>query len=253
MNMKRRDFTGTVLAGVVGAMGSGMAQEQKGGERIDTHQHLWDLDLLSPAWLKRGEAPLGLRYWEEEYERAIGKTPFKAVFMEIDMGWQKADLEADVILKLCRGASSRTRAAILGGDPARLEFGDFMERHGRDPRVRGFRRVLHSDETPKGYGLGSTFLKHVRRVGELGKTFDLCMRPTELADAAQMAREWEWGREGVRPEVTSELEEACARGDGVEPSDRGVVEVAQRVLQDLWGDRTFPGGGVGDVGHRAGG
>jgi L-fuconolactonase len=189
MNMNRRDFTGTVLAGVASAMNPVVAQESKQADRIDTHQHLWDLDLLSPAWLKRGEAPLGLRYWEEEYEKAIGKTPFKAVFMEIDMGWQKADLEADVILKLCRGGRSRTRAAILGGDPARAEFGSFLDQVGRDSRVRGFRRVLHSDETPKGYGLGAMFLKHVRRVGELGKTFDLCMRPTELGDAVQMARE----------------------------------------------------------------
>ena len=92
MNMNRRDFTGTVLAGVAAAVNPVVAQETKQADRIDTHQHLWDLDLLSPAWLKRGEAPLGLRYWEEEYEKAIGKTPFKAVFMEIDMGWQKADL-----------------------------------------------------------------------------------------------------------------------------------------------------------------
>jgi L-fuconolactonase len=49
------------------------------------------------------------------------------------------------------------------------------------------RQVLHADQAPRGLCLEPTFLASLRLLGELGMSFDLCMRPAELEDAALVA------------------------------------------------------------------
>jgi predicted TIM-barrel fold metal-dependent hydrolase len=48
------------------------------------------------------------------------------------------------------------------------------------------RQVLHGDSTPRGFCLAPEFIKGVQTLGEFGKSFDLCMRPAELADAVKL-------------------------------------------------------------------
>ena len=47
--------------------------------------------------------------------------------------------------------------------------------------------VLHVDSAPQGLCLGEQYVKSVQLLGSLGKSFDLCMRPTELSDGASLA------------------------------------------------------------------
>ena len=49
------------------------------------------------------------------------------------------------------------------------------------------RQVLHVDSAPQGLCLDGQYVKSVQLLGSLGKSFDLCMRPTELADGAALA------------------------------------------------------------------
>src|SRR5207248_4335157 len=50
----------------------------------------------------------------------------------------------------------------------------------------GVRQVLHVPETPPGYCLAPGFIKGVRLLGELGLSYDLCLRPAELADGVKL-------------------------------------------------------------------
>jgi predicted TIM-barrel fold metal-dependent hydrolase len=52
--------------------------------------------------------------------------------------------------------------------------------------VKGVRQVLHGPGTPAGYCLDKAFIQGIRLLGELGMSFDLCMRPAELPDAAKL-------------------------------------------------------------------
>ena len=55
-----------------------------------------------------------------------------------------------------------------------------------NPYVKGVRQVLHGD-TPPGYCLSDPFVQSMRLLGELGLSFDLCLRPSELGDAVKLA------------------------------------------------------------------
>src|SRR5205814_2218394 len=52
--------------------------------------------------------------------------------------------------------------------------------------IKGIRQVLHVPGTPAGYCLEKPFVAGIRLLGELGLSFDLCMRPAELTDAAKL-------------------------------------------------------------------
>ena len=52
--------------------------------------------------------------------------------------------------------------------------------------VKGVRQVLQVPEVPRGLCLTEEYVRSMRLCGELGLTFDLCMRPEELADAAKL-------------------------------------------------------------------
>jgi L-fuconolactonase len=58
----------------------------------------------------------------------------------------------------------------------------------KNPYVRGVRQVLHGP-TPPGFCLGETFVQSVRLLGELGLSYDLCLRPAELADAVKLVEQ----------------------------------------------------------------
>ena len=60
--------------------------------------------------------------------------------------------------------------------------------HSRTPEIVGFRQVLHTDMTPKGFCLQPEFLEDISHLSHCNKTFDICIRREELADATAMAR-----------------------------------------------------------------
>ncbi len=62
-----------------------------------------------------------------------------------------------------------------------------MARFRDVPEVKGFRVVLQTPETPPGHCLKPAFVRGVRALGETGKSFGVCIRPAELADAVKLA------------------------------------------------------------------
>jgi len=46
--------------------------------------------------------------------------------------------------------------------------------------------VLHGEETPQGYCLDPQFVRGIQALGELGLSFDLCLRSGELLDADKL-------------------------------------------------------------------
>src|SRR5262249_25515419 len=53
--------------------------------------------------------------------------------------------------------------------------------------IKGTRQVLHGRSTPAGYCLQEAFIRGIRLLGEINLSFDLCLRPNELADGATLA------------------------------------------------------------------
>jgi L-fuconolactonase len=158
-------------------------------EILDTHQHLWDTRRQQLPWLAGAPEILRRNYLPADYAAATEGLPVRALYMEVDVAEAHLDEEAESLRRLCASKSSQTFAAVLGGRPSSERFDDYFKRHNEGGFLKGLRRVLHTPETPRGLCLEKDFVRGIRALGKQGLTFDLCMRPGELNDAAALAAE----------------------------------------------------------------
>ena len=184
---------------------------------IDTHQHLWDLDRFELPWL--AEAPsLNRNYVTSDYlEATEGLNVVKTVYMEVDVTPAQHPAEAEHVIALCAAAEHPTAGAVIGGAMMSGAFGGYIRRFAGSPVIKGVRQVLHGPGTPAGTCLAPQFVENVRLLGELGLSFDLCMRPSELGDGVTLAQ--------TCPETRFVLDH-CGNGDpylisGELPGDSG--------------------------------
>jgi L-fuconolactonase len=153
---------------------------------IDTHQHLWDLDLFRLPWV-RGNPKLNRSFLTADYLQATrGLQVVKAVYMEVAVDPDQQHEEAEYVLELCRSDDHPTVAAVISGRPAEAGFDDYIRPYAGNPSIKGVRQILHAG-TPAGFCLQPTFVRSMRRLGDLQMCFDLCMRPNELVDGARLA------------------------------------------------------------------
>lgn len=201
--MNRREALGALAAGAVAVSlaheleaqadeDRPTAGEKNGDLIIDTHQHLWDLSLVSPPWLKEAPEVLRHTFHHKEYAEATHGLNIKAVYMEVDVAPKQHDLEAEHVIGLCReatkdGGKGPTIAAVIGGRPDSDGFGDYLKRHAEGGYVKGVRQVLHNPEHAAKKCLGDAYVRGVQLLGERGLSFDLCMRPGELGDGAKLS------------------------------------------------------------------
>jgi predicted TIM-barrel fold metal-dependent hydrolase len=183
--MDRRQFLQAGLAAAGAA--TLVAAKPEGLPIVDTHQHLWDLDRFKLPWIKDG-SPLARSYTLDDYRKATeGLNVVKTVYMEVDVDPSQQDAEADFVIGLCKDAEqTRMYGAVVSGRPASDGFPKYIARFKGSKQVKGLRQVLHGDGTKAGYCLEPAFVKGVQRLGELGLSYDICIRPGELSDAAKL-------------------------------------------------------------------
>lgn len=191
MSSDRRNF---LKASAVGLLASSLSQSQSQAALqttipiIDTHQHLWDLISFKPPWLNGSDPRISAKHDMADYLNETKDLNIaKAVYMEVDVAPEDQDKEADYVLSLIASKKTPTVAAVISGRPGLPGFGKYMERHRNNGLIKGVRQVLHAPSAEKGLCLQPQFVKSVQMLGEIGKSFDLCMRPTELTDGASLA------------------------------------------------------------------
>lgn len=153
---------------------------------IDTHQHLWDLKRFRLPWIQPG-SPLDRNFWTDDYlSAARGQNIEATVYMEVDVDPSQQSEEVAEVTEICRRGETPMLAAVVSGRPAAEDFPQYLARHKDNPYVRGMRQVLHGPATPPGYCLDKRFVAGIRALGQIGWSFDLCLRPAELPDAARL-------------------------------------------------------------------
>ena len=156
---------------------------------VDTHQHLWDMKQFSPPWLQEAPKAIATPHVTSDFVTATeGLNVVKAVYMEIDVAPQQQTAEAAHVIALSTNPSHPTVAGVISGRPNSPQFADYIKQYHNSPYIKGVRQVLQVDSTPAGFCLQPEFTKSVRLLGELGMSFDLCMRPMELSDGAKLAK-----------------------------------------------------------------
>jgi L-fuconolactonase len=160
---------------------------------IDTHQHLWDLDQFTLPWLTRGEEPLGKSHTVTTYAEATKDYPVAvSIYMEVDVIAEQKRDEAAYIFALCADPTTTLAGAVVGGDPAQSDFAEYLEQlialdAGRG-YLKGVRQVLHGG-LPPDYCLSDAFIAGIKLLGAHNLSFDFCLRPDNLQNAALLAQQ----------------------------------------------------------------
>jgi predicted TIM-barrel fold metal-dependent hydrolase len=156
---------------------------------VDTHHHLWDVTKFDLPWLKNeGVESLNRSFVMSDYLRATkGLNVVKTVYMEVNVHPSQQAKEAEHVIGLCRRDDNPMVAAVIGGFPHDASFKKYITEFAKSKYVRGVRTVLHDADRPKGLCLQPRFVENIKLLGQLGLSFDLCMRPDELIDGVRLA------------------------------------------------------------------
>jgi predicted TIM-barrel fold metal-dependent hydrolase len=189
MQTRRTFLAAAAAAACTGLIGATMNRDADADFPIvDTHEHLWDLNRFRLPWLEN-VPKLKKSYLPKDYQEATANLPgkvVKSVYMEVDVAPEQQQAEAEFIIDLCKEGKTPTVAAVISGRPAAEGFKKYITQFKGSPYVKGVRQVLHTDSTPAGYCTQQEFIKGIQLLGDLGMSFDLCMRSGELLDGAKL-------------------------------------------------------------------
>jgi len=152
---------------------------------VDTHQHLWDLRQFPYSWCA-GIAPLNRSFLLADYLAAARDTGItKTVFMECDVDEPHALDEARHVQSLAE-KNPLIAGIVASGRPEHENFRAHLEHLAALPKVRGVRRVLHTQ--PDALSQSPRFPENLRLLSDFGFTFDLCVLARQLPVALALVR-----------------------------------------------------------------
>lgn len=150
---------------------------------FDTHLHLIDRTRLAYPWLA-GLAALDRDWSYEAYAAVAGRVGItKVLHIEVDVAETDIDRETVWIAELMAQPGSLICGAISAARPEAEGFEGWLEKVDRRI-VRGVRRVLHV--APDGVSQDARFRANLRRLGEAGLPFDICMLQRQLPLAVEL-------------------------------------------------------------------
>lgn len=155
---------------------------------IDTHQHLWGGNSIRLLWLKDpGAAKIAGPHTMVVYLReAKGLGIVKTIYMEVDAAEADQRKEADFVISTCKSGKTLMKKGVISGRPGSPGFIPYAKRYQHVPQIQGFRQILQPPNRPKGLCLQPQFVKSIQTLGEIGKSYDICIRPNELEDGARL-------------------------------------------------------------------
>jgi predicted TIM-barrel fold metal-dependent hydrolase len=178
---------------------------------IDTHQHLWDMDLFSFSWCK-DIPPLDRSFRMPDYIEAIrGVGIEKSVHLEADVDEPYMLDETRYILALAGANDNPLEGVVACGRPEKDGFRKYLDSIAGHPALKGMRRVLHTQ--PDDVGRSETFIENIKVLPTYGLSFDLCVLARQLPIVIALVNRC--------PQVTFILDHC------------GVPQVKERVL-DPW-------------------
>ena len=150
---------------------------------IDTHQHLWDLDLFKYYWLD-GVPSLRRSFRMEDYLKAgEGLGIEKSVHLEADVDENFMLDETRHVLALAE-QDNPLEGVVARGSPEKPHFADYLDQIAGHPKLKGIRRVLHTQ--PDEVAQSSLFAENVRLLEAYGLSFDICILARQLPIAIRL-------------------------------------------------------------------
>lgn len=158
-----------------------------GFEFTDSHVHYWDASLRPYPWLA-GVPSIAAAHGPRDLAReAEGTAPSRVVFVQADCDRGHALDEVGWVESMAGVAPPV--AGIVAFAPMDAGAGTLSALRslvGR-PLVRGVRHLIQG-ETDPGFCLSPAFVEGVRECGELGFSFDLCVRHPQLSSVIELVQ-----------------------------------------------------------------
>lgn len=154
---------------------------------IDTHQHLWDMNLFSYTWCKDYPA-LNRSFRMEDYLQAVREVHLeKSVHSEADVDEPYMLEETRHLFKLAADPNNPLAGVVACARPEKDGFREYLDKIVGDPALKDIRRVLHTQ--PDSLGQGRTFMENVTVLGSYNLSFDLCVLARQLPIAIHLAQQ----------------------------------------------------------------
>jgi L-fuconolactonase len=154
----------------------------------DSHVHFWDRSLRGYPWLSGFPQIAGPHLPSDLANEAAPEAPGRIVFVQADCTRDCAQQEVSwvesISLQGPRVAGIVAFAPMDRG-PGTREALVALAAH---PLVKGVRHLIQGEEDPR-FCLSPAFVSGVRECGNLGFTFDLCVRSFQLGPVAELVRQ----------------------------------------------------------------
>ena len=151
---------------------------------VDTHQHLWDLDLFRYSWLD-SLPTLNRSFRMPDYLAAAkGLNVVKSVHLEADVDEPYMLDETQYLLALADQPDNPLEGIVAGGRPESEDFRSYLDKIAGHPKLKGIRRVLHTQ--PDDVGQDVTFIKNVAALSSYALSFDICVLARQLPIATKL-------------------------------------------------------------------
>ena len=154
---------------------------------IDTHQHLIYRDISNYSWTKDIPPLAENSFTIQDYKNlTAGLGVGGTIFMESGVDDPDYQKETSFVHSLFKDPENSLIGLIVSIRPEEDDnFSKDLE-ETIQMGATGYRRILHveSDDISK----SDTFRKNVRKIGDSGKTFDLCFLEKQLPVAIELAK-----------------------------------------------------------------
>tara|TARA_Y100000590_G_C15543904_1_gene948062 strand:+ start:85 stop:930 length:846 start_codon:yes stop_codon:yes gene_type:complete len=155
---------------------------------LDTHQHLLYRSKANYAWTKDIPPLAEGDFTVEDYKSLTsGLGVAGSLFMEVDADNFKD--ETNFINSIAKNSESGIKGLIVSIRPEKNEDFESWLNESIDLGVLGYRRILHV--MPDEMSQNQIFRSNLKKIGDAGKTFDLCFLQKQLPVAFELAKECE--------------------------------------------------------------
>lgn len=154
---------------------------------IDTHQHLWDLELLPYSWTPNHPQLNRSFRLNDYYEATQGIEVVKTVHVEADIDEPFMLDETRHILSLAERDDNPIAGVVAAARPEYDGFREYLEQIAGHPNLKGVRRILHV--VPDEVSTTPLFAENIRLLEEYGLSFDLCVLGRQLPLAINLVRQ----------------------------------------------------------------
>ena len=155
---------------------------------LDTHQHLLYRNEASYSWTNDIPPLAENNFTLDDYKNLTKELGVAGtLFMEAGADDDDYQKETRFVQTLAENSENNMIGLISSIRPEEDKGFDLWLNETIEMGVIGYRRILHI--MPNELSQTKTFRNNVRKIGDAGKTFDLCFLPSQLRVAKELAQE----------------------------------------------------------------